>query len=212
MRIDEIVNTPDTPNTPSLQEIAVSIKRDCSPFLSQIKGRVDKLALFRGVGVRTSATTFSRNAIRSDRSPLSTHPFVHDISDQWFLNRFGIKYRSNALFTSGDPKEAGGYGLLYAIFPIGEFDICYSPVIKDLFNKWDDCDRHDHSLSELSLEIASEEIDNILRAGNYKTGPLTTAIKSGNEVMVHCSEYYQLKVAGNYKTILANLQKELSLL
>ena len=204
MRIDEVISQ-------SLWEPAVSIKRDCGPFLAQIKGRVDKLALFRGVSLRYADSNFSRAACLVDRYPVSTDPTVHEVSDSWFEHRTGIKFRSNAVFASGDAKEAGGYGVLFAIFPIGKFEICYSPVYKDLFQKWSDFeDKHGYKLHGLASDLIEDEVDNILRAGQYRTSTLTTAIKSMNEIMIHCDEYYQLKVAGNYKAVLAELYSEIS--
>ena len=203
MRIDEVV-------TPARWESAQLIKRDCGPFLQQIKGRVDKLALFRGLGPRAGNASFSKVACPVNRYPMSTNPTVHEISDAWFVDHFGISFRRNAVFATGSEDEAGGYGLLYAIFPIGDFKICYSPVIKDLFNEWESFEESNgHCLHNMTSELISDEVDSILRRGRYVTGPLTTAIKSKHEIMIHCNEYYQLKVAGHAKGILAELYNEI---
>ena len=71
--------------------------------------------------------------VRKDRKPRHLNILIHNIADEIFLELFGIKFRSQALFCTGDISEAFQYGNVKCIEPIecDDFNVCWSPKIKD---------------------------------------------------------------------------------
>lgn len=148
------------------------IQRDCKPFLESGVTRL----LFRGM--RNKTKTFMKIAVRQDRQPKSMDVDIHNLADKWFDEKFGFKARTTAVFVSGDSVEAKDYGKLYAIFPIGDFRFVWSQKSSDLFV----------SLFDLAGTVKKlEQLD-------FKDTDFVDAIKSGNEIMLHCTEYYAVAV------------------
>jgi hypothetical protein len=96
-----------------------------------------KLAVFRGLQT-TKPNTLFKVACPIGRQPRDTEPEAHGAADDWFLHAFGVRYRSNALFGTGSYRQASDYGSVFAMFPIGDFNFCYSPVVDDLTGSLED--------------------------------------------------------------------------
>jgi hypothetical protein len=148
------------------------IERDCKPFLESGAKRL----LFRGM--RNKTKTMLKVNVRQDRKPKSMGVEMHNLADKWFDEKFGFKARSAAVFVTGDSSEAHDYGSLYAIFPIGDFKFVWSKKSSDLFVHLFDLASTIQKLEEL----------------NFKSTDLNDAIASGNEIMIHCKEYYAVSV------------------
>ncbi len=120
-------------------QIVNFIKRDCSEFLEENKNN----PLWRGVTPQSisrfdfpigdDGETFKiRGSVRSDRTPRDSDQWLHEVFDDFFLKKFGIRFRSNALFCVKDEDDVDSeYGKPFAIFPIGKFDYAYSDYIDD---------------------------------------------------------------------------------
>lgn len=97
------------------------ILANCKPFLAKIKDK----PLFRG---ERGNQLFSVNDIRVDRRPLDSEK-----SDTEFFNIavkqvFGIdSIRNQALFMTGNYDEAGQYGTVNIVYPVGDFKFLASP-------------------------------------------------------------------------------------
>ena len=158
------------------------IEKNCQPFLKQMKSInfEDDNLLFSG---RWDRTEFTKKKVRKNRRPKDTSIDIHDWVDNWFYKKFGIKARSNTIFCTSHKGYALSYGNLFVIFPIGKFEVIWSSRLKDLFNKAD-MNRGLEKWSKNFLEF---------NAKTYKKGDLQGAIKSENEIMLHCKEYYLLK-------------------
>lgn len=195
------------------------ILRDCSFFLRQVDNPPagpDSI-LFRGLN---SEEAFTRIIVPKQRKPKdSTAPF-HQAYDRFFMEEFGKPYRSVSVFCTGKEQEARSYGSPYAIFPIGEFDFCYSPVIADLFGHIEDSpsrtqaiiataepewanlfyDNPDAYIDDFGTMIRSEPVqqafvDYLRKHGRYaENSDLSTAIRSQKEIMVACNSYYAVSL------------------
>ena len=170
------------------------ILKDCKPFLDQSKG----LTLYRGMNISPSIT---KEKVRKDRKPKDTDPRTQKKADEVFLKKFGWMPRSQGLFVTGNQKEAKRYGTLYRVYPIGNFKFIWSDKVMDFFTnfKFDNVSMFDELISMIYID-GSEYIHNkALERGlkkdikTYKDTDLTGAIRSNNEIMIDCDEYYAVR-------------------
>ena len=71
---------------------------------------------------------------RIDRRPKDVSKLLHKLSDMYFKTKFGIAYRSNSFFCTGNKSFASDYGSVCLIFPIGDFNFCWSPAVHDFYS------------------------------------------------------------------------------
>jgi hypothetical protein len=181
--------------------IAELIKHHCAPFLSY---QMDK-PFYRGTRqyIESALTQFDTPV---GRKPKDLPRAAHEYCDAWFLRHFGHRYRSNAVFTTGNKPTAAQYGTPYIFIPIGHFDICWSTSVEDLYNT---VDSYVESIGKDYSYIRDDPqiLDNALL--DYKTGDLSNAAYSGNEVMFACESYFLLdsKMLGDfYNSLFINTQ------
>jgi len=110
------------------EEIIKIVQRDCKRFLDNNPGT--EYALYSG---RNKSNKFIKNYVRKDREPLSMKKQIHDKLNNIFKEAYGVNLRSESVFCSRDIDVAGGYGNLYMIFPIGEYQLYWSDIINDLY-------------------------------------------------------------------------------
>lgn len=166
----------------STDQIVDVIVQNCKPYLNAISNEPDDFVLYRGMSTKEPFVT---KQVQENRRPLGMDRKVHDLVDSWMYDKFGVRFRSNAIFTSGHKGFATAFGHPYAIFPIGNFKIAWSPEVNDLFDALD-----------VDNETATEEnVDQALNDLNYQNSDLLAAIESGNEVMIHCDKYYAVRGA-----------------
>lgn len=158
------------------------VKQYCAPFLSH---KMDK-PFYRGI------RNFPESIIAEFDTPVGRKPkdlplAAHTYCDLWFLKNFRHRYRSNAVFTSGNKPIASQYGTPFIFIPIGNFNICWSPSVEDLYNS---VDSYIESIGKdySYLRDDPEVLDNVLL--DYRTGDLSNAAYSGNEVMFACKSYF----------------------
>ena len=187
MKINEIADTNP------LLTVAKNIAAECQPYLNQIS---HETRLWRGLSSTRGVPAKLKCPV--NRVPQSTVEYVHAMIDDWFLEKTGISYRSNAVFATGNIAMAAQFGATYAIFPTGDFNFCWSPLVIDMTYDLVKPRSHRFSdLSEMPEEDDNESIDEVhevvlgsLDAAQYRQNNLSTAIKSGHEIMIHCSTYY----------------------
>lgn len=155
------------------QKKIVSHLKKCKPFIADWKISGGEL-LYSG---RKMMADYIVKPVRQNRQPLDTSYKIHDKMDDQFYKKFGIKARSNSIFCTSILYNAEKYGTPYYIFPIGNYEIIWSPWIFDLYSKVNFIDYLD--------------IGNIV--SQYKKGDLRGALRSGNEIMLHCKEYLAVK-------------------
>lgn len=135
--------------------------------------------LWRGFGRKNFHGVVELGPIK-DRSPRDTPEWIHQLADQWFFDRFGVKYRSESLFCTGDKSVASHYGNIYPVAPRGEFRFCWSPVVQDFYG----------SVSKLKVEPDNaSELYRLLETADYTEEDLISAIKSGSEIMLSAPSF-----------------------
>lgn len=159
----------------------LKIGRDCKPFLNEVN---DPYSLLRGV--EGFDDFFIEKRIRLEgREPLGMNMDRMEIVNNYFNQKFGAPFRHSMLCT-GDYNTAEGFGDVYAVFPIGKYEILWSPEIDDLnMAMW--------QYSEQTGDtVEKSDVLNLLEQSNYTTGNINAAIASNNEIMIRAKGYYGL--------------------
>lgn len=117
------------------EALANKIKKDCSYFLG-----LRKEPLWRGINETRSTSIKSLDiegieafygTVRQDRCPKDSPQWFHDVLNDYFFHAFGIKFRSESLFCLPSYNGTSSFGRAKAIYPIGNFDYIWSPIIQD---------------------------------------------------------------------------------
>lgn len=198
----------------TLEEAAKIFHEECEPFRKYTKHDFSRDIVYHGLYRGMEMDDLAKvSRVRKDRKPLNTPIEFHEIMDDWFNKKFGIRFRSNAMFAVQNERLASQYGTLYNVFPIGKFDICSSNKIVDLYEKLlYDCTNYvavfklNHINTENSSFIYdfakkySEDYEpyliRILQLANYKLNTPLDDITDTSEVMINCDKY--LAVRANY--------------
>ena len=176
-----------------MEEAAEKIKKDCDKFLYESDGGL----VFRGVD-KQYPNILTRKKPRLDRKPADTPEKLHDIIDSALYDKFRWRPRSEGVFVVPNPYLASTYGTVYIFFPIGDFKFIWSTTIRDMY-----MELRKEGLIEfagggkkVSKYVGTMSQKNIINdmIRSYKEYDLTSAIKSGNEIMIKCKEYYLVKI------------------
>lgn len=118
-----------------LDDVLDTLRTNCSHFLDESRGN-----LYRGIGfngeiknAKSVDEVLERHFIRKDRRARDNKQEFNDFIDSVTKDAVGFKMRSESLFTTTDLDTAEHYGDVALIFPIGEFQFAWSPLIKDLY-------------------------------------------------------------------------------
>jgi len=180
MKINEI-----TTNT--TQKDLDWIERHCGPYLQEIGGIDNALIhypMYRGSDdVFHPHSSILRVTVRQNRRPRSTGVDDHEQADGWFIETFGIPYRSASLFCTGNVDTAAAYARYYSVgntaivLPIGEYHYCWSPHVQDLFMGF-----------RGQFDEFPSIVDFLDHTDYYEDTRLINAIASHNEIMLHCKD------------------------
>lgn len=196
----------DTGFISDVSQYAQMLIRDCGPFLQS--GGLE-LPLYRGLRLADVKAPDYPMRVHKNRRPKDSSIRLHDAFNGYLHEKFGIKYRSQAVFASGDSDEAASYGRLMTIFPIGNFDYCWSPMVKDLYNdlpyKIEDLL---NTANPRAIEVLNQWLDENHYRHNVSMADFGQAIMSKNEIMIHCDNYYALPY-GSWDMIMGQVKKEL---
>ena len=204
-----------------IQEMAKIIERDCQPFLQATNNL--KYKLFRGIKNLRQNGILTKSRCPVGREPADSSEIMHQIADDWFYDNTGIRFRSNSIFCSGRMNDADDYGIVTIMIPIGNFDFCWSPTVHDMFGAFDELvdwwwlddeydgdDDEDSDEYNNSLSSATDKLTSALRAAKYQFNSsiagFRKGISSGNEMMIHCDEYYILRMTDETTQIINKLQ------
>lgn len=136
----------------------------------------------RGVSAGYDALRPSVHQMRLDRRPKDSSLRFHEIADDWFYAKFGIRYRSQSLMTTSRVLTAQAYAASTAhvmrVLPLAEYRYCWSPNAMDLL-----------FLAKQLVDAPKEEVVESLEKLDYRENDLHEAHLSGCEVMLHCSTY-----------------------
>jgi len=114
-------------------EVVDTLLRTCMPYLKDrgFDKHFPDEQLYSGRSGNDA--DFFETTIRANREPKDTPGWMHSDLDDKFYKKFGVRARSNALFTSGSRGQAQSYGDVYIIFPKGPYTVIWSDDINDLY-------------------------------------------------------------------------------
>lgn len=146
----------------------------------------ENLIFFRGASANYDRFTCSVNRVRKNRQPRDTQLHLHAAADDWFLRKFGIRFRSQALLLSSMQSTATAYAAspesVFRVLPLDGYTYCWSPNVADM-------------LQLIDATTTPENLCQKLETANYRIEDLKSAHDSGNEVMLVCEEYLAIPIA-----------------
>ena len=217
----------------SNEQIIDHIKNECSEFLKEIDFRVNPSidtfssisynqvprALWRSA--QHDADVFIKLSGNRLRTPTDTNLKMHTLLVKHLSNQFGYPYRSLGVFCSTSKLQATEYpGTPFLIFPIGEYEYVYSPIVRDAFEQFDgqSSGNEPTAWKQIFSKFKDENKEDYLDEDGYilynkwydlvyeyleKYKPYTntdlksaldTYSKDGIEVVVKCNNYYGVSV------------------
>lgn len=187
------------------KEVAEIIIRDCSPFLKEIGDNLHKTPLYRG-SIKTHYG-LTRLSVRKNRIPKDTSKEMHDVLNSALEQLSGIYYRSQAVFATSSKRIAYDYGHLNLLFPIGNFDYAWSPLVDDAYS-WFAEGEHSEAVIRglLKFDRANmskyyNDVYDFIVSGKaeYKFNKgMKDAAVSDREIMINCDEYYLVPAWGDF--------------
>jgi hypothetical protein len=147
----------------------------------------ETLCFFRGVPAKYPTDRAFVRKPRKDRRPKDSSTNFHVIADAWFLERFGVRFRSHGVFVTASAFIAQAYAAspahLVRVVPLTRYRFCWSPSVSDLL----------FTAKELA-HASAPEIVRRLEGAQYQDVDLASAHASGHEVMLSCDEYVSIPV------------------
>lgn len=177
----------------ALQNAAQQIFENCSEFLTAIDYKIERHVLWRGLSSRNVPDIFELFLLQDRERARDTPRVIHDEVNNWFIQEYGIPYRTEAIFCTGSKKMALEYSRsVGAIIPYNGYEFIYSNTIKDLYHS---IEFNSPLLSMVNskeytyLEL-NREVDILLHSGEYSNTNIVDAIQSDAEIMLHSDKYY----------------------
>jgi len=145
------------------------------------------MKLYRGMGRKISDGTYKNLYLEIPRLPRNSDQNVHVISDEWFLEKFKVRARSQTIFCSTCIEQAKEYqdndgSLLDVTVPDGSlFTLIFSLNVNDFI--------------EIEADIIdvknNRQITDWLGSRGYQCVNKIEELPEGfeGEVMLHCNEY-----------------------
>lgn len=194
MKVKEILHESE-PRSIDIDGVISQIKRNCGQFLSETR-----VPMYRGMSAQLNPAIFSTVQTPATRGPRDTPGIINTYIVKWFQDNTGLPFRKeHTLFATGSRKEAEDYGRAFLVFPIGQFEYCWSPVYKDLTLQFEHMQMKHYSTAEIQ-----QEVHRVISNGNYEINyGLQQAIQARKEIMIYCKEYYILDydaIATDYRT------------
>lgn len=185
-----------------LDEYFKLIRRDCKPFLELLRKNQDikrkgffpfrrdeKPLLFRGMYDKED---FLDKKVRKDRRAKDSWEFVDQkLVDNIFFEKWGIRPRSQGLFTTFSMGQAERYGYIYVVFPKGDFDyvVCEAEDYNDLW-----LDYMDEAGITNKDDIPLDHIEYVVKWLHQYNSNIGSAIKYSYETIFLCDSYYAIRV------------------
>lgn len=179
----------------------------CGRYLDRLRSVYqatgNRVAFFRGSPIQE--TEGSLNTFIPRKKSMNTLQPIHEITNEWFEYKFGIKARTDTLFVTNNKVQAKQYGFVHYVFPIGGFSTIHSDKYDDLFLElnnrnfrkrlqskgvaFEDSTNLLKDMVWKQPEVTKEIIYEILEDGNYIKGKSSSALQSGNEVMLKTKQF-----------------------
>jgi len=156
MRLQQYINEEQS----RYDDVVNALKKDCAPFLKELKQTGRKEFLLRGH--MYASGTITKKKTRNDREPKDMDETTSQYLDNLFKKKFGWYARSSGIFATSKMDDAEEYGKAFLFFPIGKYKYIWSPKIGDLYTK---IDNYKLSLEDVE-ERFSEEYYTLLHDGD----------------------------------------------
>jgi len=191
MKVNEVLIF-ESDKTNEYYQIARYINEMCQPYLTEIDFSPEHNILFRGM--KKVPEIISVEKTRKDRRPTATPQAIHELSDNYFYEKFGIKPRSEGTFATRSYGQAKGFGVPAVIFPVGEFKYVWSPKVADMYGIWRQVqfEQITRLYSEGKKGAAQDIVNQILDARGFRTDGLPLAMSNQVEISIICDEYLVL--------------------
>ena len=141
------------------------------------------MILLRGLKCIIKHSICENTYLINPRKPVHTDSNIHDVADDWFYNKLGVRARSETIFCTADLNQALKFGHVHKIRPIEDEDIkfIYSPNVIDFIKIEEDIDNYDDQ----------EKITEWLESKHYRIEKSIKDIPSGfkGEIMLYCKKY-----------------------
>jgi hypothetical protein len=146
----------------------------------------ETLAFHRGVATGEAPMTPLIVNPRKDRLPKNTPLEVHERADKWFETKFGVRYRSQAVFVTSKEFIAAAYAAspqhVVRVIPLGDYRYCWSPKVYDFL--------------AASIDPSNaKDIEGFLDRSGYIESDLRAAHAAGYEVMIFCERYVAIPLS-----------------
>jgi len=157
-----------------LEYFIPKIQAECKPFLKDIRGAAG--TLFRDDTKNRNKPVWKK-VTRTDRRPLDTPLELHNMLDDFFLEKFGWRARSNALFCWPLRFISGFISGKWLVFPAGNYKYIWSNKAVDIF-------ADTYSFNDFKRNFSDSYTDkNIKKSMIYE-----------HELMVNCKYSYLARV------------------
>lgn len=157
----------------------------------------EALVFYRGVSANNPTDKPYIKTPRKDRKPKSSPAQFHQFADEWFLQKFGIPYRSQGLFVTSKILTASSYAAtdlhIVRIIPSTTYTYCWSPKVSDLL-----------FIAKDMANSSKSEVHQLLDEMEYCEDSLDLASQKGNEVMLFCEQFISIPIG------LFNIQKPIA--
>lgn len=144
----------------------------------------ETLPFYRGFSNTRKPSTPLILKTRKDRVPLHMPKDLHSAANDWFNRKFGIQYRSQALFLTGSKFIAQNYakdnGYVARILPLGAYRFCWSAKNSDLLF--------------LRTKPDNVTVESYLEDSMYQEDELGAAQASSHELMLYCDTYVAIPI------------------
>lgn len=196
MKIFEVI---DTKQGRTLESFVDALMPDCQRWFSELGGwdvALFELIMWRGINANFDSLA-TELPCPINRKPTMTPLDTHNICDQWFLERTGVRFRSNSFFCDPDKSVAATFGKPYIVIPKGEYKYCWSPEYADMtisLEKFGDEVIAAASRRNAKVDLAdlSNSVYEFLNNGMYRTDRIEDALTGNGEIMLHCQEAYMI--------------------
>ena len=112
-----------------------SAKKDCQPFLREIRKQSGaRNLMYRNMPSESVSGDMGTKKPRRNRQPRDTGSVTHNYFDLVLDDLFGWKGRSEGVFCSGEPNWGGAYGDSYVLFPKGKYQFIWSKDVLDSYS------------------------------------------------------------------------------
>ncbi len=161
-------------NAPNVDELLAILQKDCAKWLEESQ----LLPVYRGSKMVSDYEDFIKIKNRPHKQDPDVPPTLQKKFDSLLESQgFGALLR-NSTHVINDLAEAQNYGRVFVIFPIGNYEITWSPVVKCLMG---------------SLYYNGAVISTVEKlVPTYRNSNLIDAIFSGNEILIKCNYYYKI--------------------